>query len=170
MCDNLCLSSSKHRVCSDLAVSENACLRKFVDLRVAVANGELDVVVVNESEDFVSFAISGEAPSLFIGVEVEAHSAAVVAAYNVVAFAVAFNEVFAVVTFDDTFALSHGVRAAPEFDAVENEDVRKSAHFVYGKNPESEEYEFVDEFVTYMLVPAEEAVCEREATDARRCG
>ena len=124
----------------------------------ASVDGHFHVGVVNELEENVALAVGFNAPCKFFGVEVEAHGVAVVAANDIVALAVAANEVFAVVTLDGTFALCHGVAAAPELDAVQHQKVGKAAYLVYGKHPECEEHEFVEELVSEGVVPAQEAV------------
>lgn len=113
------------------------------------------MVGVDEGHQFVGFAGGyGDVPALGGGVEVEAHVGAVVLACDVVAFAVAFDEVaLSVGAFDAAGALGHGVVAAPEFDAVDDEDVGQGGNFVDGKNPECDEDEFVDYFVADGLVP-----------------
>jgi len=116
--------------------------------------------VVYELEENVAFAVGFERPCLFFGIEVEAYARTIVAADYIVALAVAAYKVLAILTFDYTFAFGHRVRTAPEFDAVEHKDIGESAYLVYGKYPECEEYELVEEFVAYVLVPAQKTVGE----------
>lgn len=113
------------------------------------------MVGVDEGDEFVAVACGGDdVPAALGGVEVEAHGRAVAFADNVVAFAVAFDEVaLSVGAFDAAGALGHGVVAAPEFDAVDYENVGQTGDFIYGQNPEGEEHEFVDHFVADCLVP-----------------
>lgn len=109
-----------------MLVSVDAGVGEFEYLVVALADGHLDVGVVDECKEVVGFAVSCVAPSLSVLVEVEAHAAVVVEADYVIALAVAFHKVFAVVALDDFVAFGHGVAAAPELDRVEHQQVGKA--------------------------------------------
>lgn len=115
---------------------------------VTVDSRHANVVLVNDGEEFVGFVAYRDVPTSCIGVEIKASFCAVVFADNVVAFAVTFHEiVHSVGAFDAFCSASHGIITAPEFNAVENEHVGEGAHFINGKNPESDKYEFVNDFI-----------------------
>ena len=149
-----------------LLIGVEACSGDFDGAEAAVGGGECHVGVVYEGEDGVLRAVYVYAPGAVVGVEVEAHDAAVVLGFDGVAFAVAVHEIAAVGAFDHACAACHGVVAAPEFNAVEHEHVGECAHFVDGEYPECEEYEFVEELVADLSVPGEELVGEAEGADA----
>jgi hypothetical protein len=100
------------------------------------------------------------------GVEVEAYDGAIVFAGDGISFAVAFYEVATVFAVDEGFAFGYGVGAAPKFDAVEHEYVGQGGYFVDGEHPEAEEYQFVDKFIAYGVIPGDEFVGQRKAADA----
>ena len=119
-----CLAGGEVGGVEGCLVGVAAAFADFYYLVVAVGQGHFGVVRIDEGEEYDALAVGVEGtPFLCLDVEVEADFAAVVLADDVVAFAVAFDEVFAVLSFDDFGAFGYGVVAAPEFDAVEHEDV-----------------------------------------------
>lgn len=134
----------------------------------AIGGGESHVAVVDEGHQFEGFSGGGgHVPAAGFGVEVEAHNRAVVFVDDVVAFAVALHHVaLAVVAVNALGAAGHGVVAAPEFDAVDYENVGEGRYFIDGQNPEGYEYEFVHYLVADGFVPRHEAFGQGEAADA----
>lgn len=153
------------------AVGVEAGLRQLDGLPVVAAvDGNAYVGVVDEGEQGSALAFVFDVPAHVFLVVVEAHAHVGFEVADVVALSVAAHqEAVAVGAFDDFFGggVAHGVASAPEFDAVEHQDVSEAGHFVDRKNPECEEHEFVEELVAYGLVPAQQAVGQREAADAR---
>ena len=125
--------------------------------------------VVDEGEQCVGLIVGGEAPALSVGVEIKANLSAVGLAGDGIAGGIAIDEVTAIVAVDHRTTLSHGVTAAPEFDAVEHDYVGKHRNFIDGENTAGEEHEFVDKLIVDLLVPRQELVAEGE-TAYTGCG
>ena len=168
------------RVCADtLACGQIGSSKSFLicvatvladlyDFVVAVGQGYLGVVGIDEGEEYNTSALCIEsAPFLSLNVEVEAYLGAIVFTDDVIALAIAFYKVSAVLAFDNLGALGHGVVAAPELDAVENQNVSQARDFVYGQNPECKENQLVDKLIANRIVPGQQFVCELERAYAR---
>ena len=136
-------------------VGVEALLVGGVGVHLSVGTGDADVGVVNPGQEDYVLAVDVGRPFVGGGVEVEAGLGAV-GIGDGIAFGVGLDEVnLTVLALDFLGAVGKGVAAAPELDAVDDEDVGESRDFVYGENPEGDEDEFVDEFVADGSVPGE---------------
>ena len=74
---------------------------------------------------------------------------------NGITIFVGFNQVFTVFSLYGLYFTngSRGIGAAPEFDGIENQDIRQVGYLLHRENMESKEDKFVEKLVGYHLVP-----------------
>ena len=106
----------------------------------------------------MSLTVGCNVPAVFVGIIVETDLSVVVEAHDIIAVFVSFHQITAVLGLKHLFAGGHGIAAAPEFNAVQYDDIGQNRYLIDGKNPEGEEHKFVDKFIADILVPAEQTV------------